>query len=801
MSAFAIWRKVLAYGLLGALVLQLGLTKLPGLGLSHAKAADKSIYLTEINWGGSKEGQKDQWVEVLNVGPEAYDFATEMDLVINQIPAGGSSYVQEKVVVDPDHGVFKQWDGETLKVVTEPSLEAGQYLMIRNDLSSTVSLEMPDVLQFFPTTQFEIESNSETPAYYDLISVIEGEDTVLDTTMANVESYPPFAGTDYDSLTEIVQSMARKYNPETHNPIVDGTDQASWYSAGVVGGNILSTIETQFGTPGAENREFTLAGFPEITPAYSTTSDLAVTVSGKVSLKNAATNPGYTVTVIATKQGPPTKVTKIEAGLGLHANFKVELKLDPGTYVFVVMVGDEMSNLNPELVLAKSGEIEDHYVVIAKSATEVPAPVLTTVPPTYTTSDQAFVSGTVAPGVTNVDIIRNGRYAGQLAVTEGTFSADLKLFLNQENRFGFIAVMPVGEGGTANSAVSTPVYTAVNQDNVAPLAVDLTKVKLSSNAPGTADTVLGLAGAAEPGTLLDLYADEALTNKINQSPILIPADGSFPVQSLGDNRVAKVYFQLTDMVGLKSPVVSLANPINFVLTGNLNLRILALSETGATVTWTAIPDAKNYVYKYAQSGSAYSALNKACVDGAAACATQISLQSLQANTAYTVAVAAIDAYGNQTAFEEYSFRTTAPAVSTAPVVTTVAATTKSTVKSTPTNPTTTTVLPSPTPTPTPEAGEVKSTTATEENNRNWTPWIILIVLVLIAAIATVGYFYWFGGTAGDEALAAIETGRVAGILAKDKNQDDEEFDQEEKPKPDKPKPTLNKGGGGKDKRW
>lgn len=47
---------------------------------------------------------------------------------------------------------------------------------------------------------------------------------------------------------------------------------------------------------------------------------------------------------------------------------------------------------------------------------------------------------------------------------------------------------------------------------------------------------------------------------------------------------------------------------------------------------------------------------------------------------------------------------------------------------------------------TPEVGEIKGeeTTATDEEDINWTPWIILFVLIILAGAATGGYFYWFG---------------------------------------------------------
>lgn len=46
----------------------------------------------------------------------------------------------------------------------------------------------------------------------------------------------------------------------------------------------------------------------------------------------------------------------------------------------------------------------------------------------------------------------------------------------------------------------------------------------------------------------------------------------------------------------------------------------------------------------------------------------------------------------------------------------------------------------------PEIGQIKGeeTTATEEEDINWTPWIILFVLIVLAGAATGGYFYWFG---------------------------------------------------------
>jgi hypothetical protein len=372
--------------------------------------------------------------------------------------------------------------------------------------------------------------------------------------------------------------------------------------------------------------------------------------------------------------------------------------------------------------------------------------------------------------------MRNGKYYGTVPAVGSVFSASVAFVPNTLNTIQFFAVDVTGMW-------SMPVVAMVTHDNIAPLAVDKTKVQLVGNVPGADDTIKGLTAAAEPTTTLYIYGDAAKTILI--STLTVAADGSFPITSIGDNKYASVWLVLKDAAGNIGPSTKIDNQIAFAnTTQNLGPTI-----TNIGVSWSPISGAVSYRLKYKGVGGAYGAPISLCTAGT--CSFLTTIINLNADSQYTVAIAAVDSNGNESAYVESTFRTLAPTpVVTAPPVVTVPAVatpTRKTDKVTKSAPT-----PTPSATPNPDdKGDVKAVAT--DTTRNWTPWIILGVLVGIAVLATAGYFYWFGGEAGEMAMM--------GMMAAKEDDDEEESKSSSKKSGSSGGSSPPSKPTNKDKRW
>jgi len=718
------FRAVLSYSILAVLTIQLAAT---GFSLQEAHAANGDLIINEINWAGSHNNPSDQWIELYDnqaVGSTPIDFAvTPYTLTIED----ATNTVLQAVSLS--NGV--------------PVLLPGQYLLIHNTVANTtLQASAPMEQNYVPATP--LISLPHVATQYILTDSTNTEVDALKA--ASAQSAIPFAGSDA-TATAPVASMERVYTSGI--PGV-GTSQASWDTS-MTRGAYFTSGTTQYGTPGEENIAVAAPSNVAISPADSVTSPTNPTITGTVG--GTATS----VTLSINRQGPVpqtvTMVTPVVSGA-----FSVMPPLNPGRYTFQVVAEDAVGNQSPQVdVPVAAGSLETNYIVFATVST-VASPVVTGLP-SVTNQATVDIAGTTAAAVVQVDILRNGEYQATLPVSGGTFAGTAFLIPNSVNTFAFIAV-------DGNGVVSLPANYSVTEDNIAPNAVDATKVVVASNPPGTADAISGLAGAAEAGTKLSVYGNSALTVLIGT--VTVAADGSFPMVSIGDNLYGKVYLRLMDTAGNLSSVTVINNTIGFSNpAGGIGLTLGSVTQTQAAFTWQPVPGAVNYKVAYRLSNAPYTVSNTTCAASSTSCATGVTLINLTPGSSYVVAVDAVDQYGNETPYTELAFQTLQPVVTTTvastdttttPAVTTAVAPTPAqgnSVAATPTPSATATPTPTPTPTATPEAGQVKSA-ATTATGTNWTPWIVLAVLLAIAILATLGYFYWFGGEAGEMALGSVE---------------------------------------------
>jgi hypothetical protein len=749
-------RSWFSYGVLLTLATQLVSAGLP----LKAQAATEHLVINEINWAGSASQSNDEWIEIYNAAPmgsPALDFAQ-------------NPYVLEiKDAADASLQTFELKNG---------ALQPGNYVLLRGmaDASqSTVNDALPSGAWWYPDGHLDMLPNEATQYILKEKSTGIEADAVKAATPA---SAIPFAG----SATAPIASMERVY---TAGVAGVGTAQASWHTSATHGAGFRAGVD-QYGTPGAANPSFNEVAVPHhvaISPELHSTLPTLPTITGEVA-SNAVT-----VRLYAHQEGVIPSTTKTFDAAVVSNSFSVMPSgLEAGRYTFQIDAADVLGNRSDRVnVAVAANSSEYNYLIFADASSPIAVPTVDALP-AITNQPTVVAHGTVntADNVKAVDIVRNGEYLQTAPVSDNAFTATMFLLANQENSFRFIAV-------TAENHVSAPsTAQSVVHDNMAPLAVVASKVKVDANQPGTPDYMSGLVGAAEANTKLSVYSDAALTQMVVPS-MTVATDGSFAQVNLGDNRLAKVYLRLMDAAGNMSPLTVIENPIAFANpTNGIGLVLASVSQTQARFTWQPVGGAVNYKVKYKTANGEYTSAMLLCPAGTTSCATQATLINLTAGSSYVVAVASVDAYGNETAYSELAFQTSqpTPVVTTAEVKSTTT-TTKSTTTTTPTRrvqpsptPVPAEIAPVATPTPSPETGEVKSTT--DEAARNVTPWIVLGILLAIAVLATLGYFYWFGGVEGAEAGAAS-------AAAAKKRSDEQKVADSSKPEPKKPN--------NKDKRW
>lgn len=108
----------------------------------------------------------------------------------------------------------------------------------------------------------------------------------------------------------------------------------------------------------------------------------------------------------------------------------------------------------------------------------------------------------------------------------------------------------------------TGIVIAAAIDNIAPI-LDITKIQVGQNAPGSNDTVSGQAGATNenPSTLMAFKRFPVVEASDILGSVATNPDGSFPAISLGNNQVGQVWLQLVDVAGNPSVVKVVSNDI------------------------------------------------------------------------------------------------------------------------------------------------------------------------------------------------------------------------------------------------
>ena len=293
-------------------------------------------------------------------------------------------------------------------------------------------------------------------------------------------------------------------------------------------------------------------------------------------------------------------------------------------------------------------------------------------------------------------------------------------------------------------SVASGVVTAKALDNLVPI-IDVNKIVISQNKPGSADTVSGVSGASNeaPVTVTLLSAVPGDPTAVIIGSVLSNADGSFPAIGIGDNKYAQVWLQLTDASSNLSLPLQLNNDIVGPTAPILNKAVAKCESDTCRVNleWLAgSTDTASYKVIYTVDG----------VDNQTFEVTATSMaMDLTTGKSYLFKVLGYDAFGNpSTSSNVFSItltkgvKTTVVLTNGQPVTTTEAISGTIEVKTTPVARKTAPaqfapkvkaaepVTESPT-APTPPL------VADTENSRDWVRILVVVVLLIIIA----GSFY------------------------------------------------------------
>lgn len=705
--------RTLFQGVLAALIVLPSL--LTGAVSAHAAGNQPDVVINEIEYGGSVTDPADTYVELHNTTTSA-------------------------IVLDG----YTLWSTSAQLVNLHGTLPASGYFILSHNAAVNSSLVASD----------QVDAGLVISSTNAALVLRDSTGTVID--QANGSDGKALAG----SGTGVIASEERL---STQFAYTHGTDAAAWFTAQTHGVGLKDSVK-QYGTPDAGNLEVGAPVNLTISPASPTTNTLP-TVFGMASTPSTMPSPATqaVVSFVPVEGGTAATTT---GSVAINQFFATPLTpLVPGSYRVWVVLKDAAGNTSPSVEVQISNSAQNLYIIQANS-TVVPKPQLDPTNPTLVNTPTVTLTGTVTqPGVALVFSV-NGDNVGTSTLTSAqtTFSLTVQLDKDATNTIEVRAQNAAGD--TSDPAIAT-----VTQDSTAPAPLVTTLVHTVQSAAGVEDSISGDSGSAEPNGTVEFYTDAALTQLLVKGTVT--ATGGFGPLNIGAQKYPVVYGVVRDLAGNESAANarSFTNGVVFTAPISMTLTASGITQTQATIGWQAVPGAVTYLFKYRTGTGSYSALLDVCA-GVSVCPTQRTLINLQASTTYTVAMAAVDRFGNVSNYTEQSFTTLAMAAvggSSSGVITPIPTPTPTPVATSTPAPTPvpvakkavtqTTVIPAPvvtptpTPTPTPtEAGQVQS--AKTATTHNYTPWIILAILVALAILATAGYFYWFGG---EEEGVAVET--------------------------------------------
>lgn len=665
------------------------------LTIQSAQAADpaRTVVINELMWMGSTASGSDEWIELRNTTNTAIDLSGWQ--LTNSATSGG-----------------------TLTIPAEKSIPANGYFLISN-FSETSASSILNIAPDWTTTSVSL---SNTCAQIDLSS---SSDAIVDSmgcSETNKYFFPATSATSHSLERNIV--------------IADGLLAINWHESVGFANLDVTAAPDNLATPKMANDITAPANTAAIINDgagtdidwSANTTQISVNWSGFTDPESGITDymVGLGTTPTAADFSPLTSVGNVLAKTILFPGATTT-----GTFYTIVKPVNGAGIVGP--IKASDGfmiDLVNPVTPTGLTVIDVPLDNGGSLKATWTAS-------------TSLDLITYQLNYRELGVTTwtsvlvgSTLEKIVSGLFNDPTDYQFTV-----EAIDFNSQHSTPsaIVLATALDNLVPI-IDANKVVVNQNKPGSADTVAGLAGAAnepEVAVVLLSAAPEDPTATVIGS-VLSNTDGSWPAIGIGDNKYSQVWLVLLDEGDNVSLPLLLSNDIVGPIAPVLN-KVVAKCESSncrVTLDWQAgSTDTASYKVTYTVDGVEHQTFEVT--------ATSMSLD-LASGKSYLFKVVGYDQYGNSSLASNVfsialtkgvkttvtSSGTTTEGISGASAVSTASVPKSAPAQFAPKVKAAEPVVETPTEPETPLVADT-------ENSRDWVRILVVVVLLLIIA----GSFY------------------------------------------------------------
>ncbi|MCR4277938.1 MAG: lamin tail domain-containing protein [Candidatus Berkelbacteria bacterium] len=575
------------------------------LTIKSAQAADPvpAVVINELMWMGTDTSTADEWIELRNTTGASIDLSGWQ--LTHAAPSNG-----------------------TLTIPAGNSIEANGYFLISN-YSETATTSILDVAPDWVTTSISLVKNCEagTAVYMKLQNPFPTDPpTVIDSAGCGSAGGSPLAGSD----------LAVKKAMERNVVITDGLLVTSWHDSASHTNLDLGAVD--FASPRATNES-------DLTPPIGgiVNDGAGVDIDWSANTAQITVNwSGFT--------DPESGITDYMVGLGTtptaadFSPFSSVGNVLTKTILFpsATTTGTFYTLIKPVNGTGIVGAIKasDGFTIdILNPATPTGLAVID-MPSDNGGSLKA--TWTASTSIDDVTYQLNYRELGiatwTSVVTGSALEKVVSGLFNDPIDYQFTV-----ESIDFNAQHSAPsaIVTATALDNLVPV-IDANKVVVNQNKPGTADTVAGLAGAAnEPEVavaLLSAAPEDPTATLIGG--VLSNPDGSWPAIGIGDNIYSQVWLVLIDEGDNTSLPLKLTNDI-VGPTAPILIKAVANCESATcrvTLDWQAgSTDTASYKVQYT-------------VDGVTTTTFEVTTTSmaldLMSGKSYLFKIVGYDQYGN-----------------------------------------------------------------------------------------------------------------------------------------------------------
>jgi len=483
-------------------------------------AATQDVVINEVMWMGSSSSS-DEWIELRNT--------TASDIAIGNWQITNSSTAGDERLTLPSDALIPA---------------GGFYLIARFDESASDLAVEADFVAAQSGNILQIDNTCDTGSTT-YMQLLNGE-LVVDEAGCLVAGGAPFEGSNGTPKKAMERNIV----------ITNGTLPTSWHTS--VGSANLDDLVTNLATPNVTND----TTVPDASEAFAndtdgvSTADVDITFSSDAlfgawdGFVDTETDMVYRYGYALTSGGP---VVEIDTTFDLEA--MIDLALTHGqTYFVAVKAINEVS-------LASAWRYSDGATHQAPAT-----PMLSTV--TDVPSDNGGQVELTWNAVEGAETYQTQyRLLGTSVWVTGPTSETASVIVagllsrttSAENLYEF-QVMATGFNGLVSGY--SDVRTGQALDNLAPV-LDVTKVIVGQNNPGTTDTVTGSTGAvSEANTTVYVFnRHPSETDKVLINSVMGHTDGGFSLMGIGDNLYGQIWIQVVDQAGNSSDPKSFSNDI------------------------------------------------------------------------------------------------------------------------------------------------------------------------------------------------------------------------------------------------